>query len=130
MLGLFEPTVMTFGLTNAPPMFQAFMNDILAEPIMQEWFSCYMDDGIMGNDGDIDELTRMAKIVFDIFEKHDLFIRPEKSDFFVTEVDFLGFRFKDGKLAMEEQKVSGILDWPAPTSVTQVRSFIGFCNYY
>jgi hypothetical protein len=53
-----------------------------------------------------------------------------KSEFFVTKVDFLGYVIDNRKVAMQEQKVSGIADWPPPENVTQVRSFIGFCNYY
>uniref|UniRef100_A0A0W0GA69 Reverse transcriptase domain-containing protein n=1 Tax=Moniliophthora roreri TaxID=221103 RepID=A0A0W0GA69_MONRR len=42
--GLFEPTVMFFGLSNSPATFQAFMNDILSDFIDEEWCVVYMDD--------------------------------------------------------------------------------------
>ena len=43
-MGLFEPTVMFFGLCNAPPMFQAFMNHIFADMLPEKWLKIYMDD--------------------------------------------------------------------------------------
>ena len=43
-LGLYEPTVMFFGFSNAPPTFQAFMNHICADMIMEKWLKVYMDD--------------------------------------------------------------------------------------
>ena len=42
--GLFEPTVMFFGLCNSPATFQTMMNDILWDFIDQEVVICYMDD--------------------------------------------------------------------------------------
>ena len=44
LLGLFEPTVMFFGFSNAPPTFQAFMNHICADMIAEKWLKVYMDD--------------------------------------------------------------------------------------
>ena len=62
--------------------------------------------------------------------KAQLFVKPEKSEFFTKDVSFPGFRLKDGILAMEEQKVAGFADWPPPNNKSQVKSFLGFCNYY
>src|SRR5258705_13949899 len=57
-------------------------------------------------------------------------VKSEKCELFVKKVGFLGFTIDDGKVAMEEQKLAGIADWRAPTTQKQVRSFIGFCNFY
>ena len=42
--GLFEPTVMFFGLTNSPATFQTMMNTIFCEEMAQGWLTIYMDD--------------------------------------------------------------------------------------
>src|SRR6266852_5945473 len=42
--GLFEPAVMSFGLTNSPAMFQMMMNTIFQKEVTQEWLSVYMDN--------------------------------------------------------------------------------------
>jgi hypothetical protein len=42
--GLFEPTIMFFGLTNSPATFQAMMNSIFANKIAEKWLTVYMDD--------------------------------------------------------------------------------------
>jgi hypothetical protein len=44
----------------------------------------------------------------------------------VTKVDFLGFIIEAGKILMDPAKLKGILEWPAPMTVMQLRSFIGF----
>ena len=125
---------MFFVLTNSPATFQHMMNDIFDDEITQGWLNDYIDDLLMGEDEDTPQarkrLTDQCLTVLVKLQENELFVKPEKSEFFTTDVSFLGFRLKDGKLAMEEQKVSGIADWPPPTNVSQVRSFIGFCNYY
>ena len=43
-LGLYKPTVMFFGFSNAPPTFQAFINHICMDMITEKWLKVYMDD--------------------------------------------------------------------------------------
>ena len=47
-LGLFEPTVMFFGLCGSPPTFQAFMNYNFADYIREGWLVIYMDNLTIG----------------------------------------------------------------------------------
>ena len=42
--GLFEPTVMFFGLCNSPATFQAMMDDYFRDMIDEGWIAIYMDD--------------------------------------------------------------------------------------
>jgi RNase H-like domain found in reverse transcriptase len=46
------------------------------------------------------------------------------------KIEYLGLVVKEGKLAMDPAKLKGILYWPAPKTVKEVRSFIGFGNFY
>ena len=48
----------------------------------------------------------------------------------VQEVEFLGMIITPDKIAMDPTKLAGIQDWPAPTNVKAVRSFLGFVNFY
>lgn len=48
----------------------------------------------------------------------------------VISVDYLGVIISEGHVAMDPVKVEGVLQWPIPTKVKEVRSFIGFCNFY
>jgi len=112
--GLYEPLVMFFGLTNSPAIFQSMMNTIFNLEIAQQWLNDYLDNLLIGNEGDKEDLTKKAMIVLDKCEANGLYIKPEKCEFFTTKVSFLGFIVENGKLAMEEQKVSGITDWPPP----------------
>jgi hypothetical protein len=63
-------------------------------------------------------------------QKHDLFLKLEKCHFHQAEVNYLGAIIGQGSVWMDPIKVQGIIDWPAPTSVKDVHSFLGFCNFY
>ena len=121
---------MFFGLTNSPATFQSMMDSIFKIQIAQGWLKVYLDDLLLANSGDRKDMTKKILIVLEILEEHDLFVKPEKCSFYVEEVNFLGFIIRDGKIKMDPTKLEGILDWPAPKTVRQVRSFVGFCNFY
>ena len=48
----------------------------------------------------------------------------------VQKVPFLGIVMGEGKVEMEEDKVEGVLKWPTPQCVRDVRKFLGLANYY
>ena len=125
---LYKPLIMFFGLTNSPATFQSMMNNIFQLKILQGWLVDYIDDILLSNKGDREDLTRKAITFLKKIEQHDLFVKPEKSEFFVTNVSFLGFKVEDGKLAMEQQKVSGIADWPPPETVTKLPMLLQFLS--
>jgi len=53
--GLFEPTVMFFGLTNSLATFQTIMNDIFQEEVTQGWLHIYMDDALIATTNNEEE---------------------------------------------------------------------------
>jgi len=79
--GLFEPTVMFFGLTNSPATFQTMMDDIFQEEIAQGWLRIYMDDMIIATKDD--EVLHELRVnhILDKLKKFDLFLKPEKCRF-------------------------------------------------
>ncbi|ESK81011.1 reverse transcriptase-rnase h-integrase [Moniliophthora roreri MCA 2997] len=127
--GLFEPTVMFFGLSNSPATFQAFMNDVLSDFIDEGWCVVYMDD-ILVFSKDQEEHRERTERLMRRLQKHDLFLKPEKCKFDVTEVVFLGMVIRPGYIAMDPIKLAGIADWEPPQTVKGVRAFLGFGNFY
>jgi Reverse transcriptase (RNA-dependent DNA polymerase)/gag-polyprotein putative aspartyl protease len=128
--GLFKPTVMFFGLTNSPATFQTMMDEIFQEEIAQGWLRIYMDDAIITTEDDKMEHTRQVHQFLDKLTAHDLFLKPEKCRFHQQEVEYLGVIIGQGEVKMDPVKVEGIANWPTPTTVREVRSFLGFCNFY
>jgi len=127
--GLFEPTVMFFGLTNSPATFQAMMNELLRDLINTEKVAVFIDDVIVGTEmeeGHDELVTEVVKRL----EENDLYVKPEKCKWKVREVEFLGVVIGPEGIKMEKEKVKGILEWPTPKCVKDVQKFLGLTNYY
>uniref|UniRef100_A0A0W0F3D6 Putative reverse transcriptase-rnase h-integrase n=1 Tax=Moniliophthora roreri TaxID=221103 RepID=A0A0W0F3D6_MONRR len=114
--GLFEPTVMFFGLTNSLAMFQVFMNDILKDFIDEGWCIVYMDDILIFSD-EINLHQLRTRHVLERLRENDLYLKPEKCEFKVTKTLFLGMVITLGHILMDKTKLAGIKDWEAPKTV-------------
>jgi hypothetical protein len=88
-----------------------------------------MDDILIFTETESD-LRRITRKVLWKCRKHDLFLKPEKCGFAKKKKDYLGFIISQGRLAMDPAKIEGLLDWPEPRTVRQLRSFLGFGNFY
>jgi Reverse transcriptase (RNA-dependent DNA polymerase) len=127
--GLFEPMVMFFGMCNSLATFQAMMDDILMTIIDKQLVTVYMDN-ILIFANTKEELKRITKQVLEKLREHDLFLKAKKCKFCKTKIKYLGVIIEQGRIAMDSIKLGGIRDWPTPTTVKQVWSFLGFGNFY
>ncbi|KIN99141.1 hypothetical protein M404DRAFT_30604 [Pisolithus tinctorius Marx 270] len=110
--GSYEWLVMPFGLTNAPAAFQHFINTIFAD-MLDVCVVIYLDD-ILIYSGDKES-----------HKQH-----PEKCEFHLDLVEYLGFHLSPASLTMSKEKVQTICDWPEPRKVKDIQSFLGFANFY
>uniref|UniRef100_A0A0W0FUX0 Reverse transcriptase domain-containing protein n=1 Tax=Moniliophthora roreri TaxID=221103 RepID=A0A0W0FUX0_MONRR len=117
--GLFEPTVMFFGLTNSPAMFQAFMNDILKDFIDEGWCVVYIDDILIFSD-EINIHRLRTRHVLERLRENDLYLKPEKCEFEVAKTLFLGMVITPGHISMDETKLARIKDWEAPKTIKDI----------
>ncbi|ESK82303.1 reverse transcriptase-rnase h-integrase [Moniliophthora roreri MCA 2997] len=127
--GLFKPTVMFFGLSNSPATFQAFMNNILSDFIDEGWCVVYMDDILLFSKDQEEHQERTKRLMCQI-RKHDLYFKPEKCEFDVQQVIFLGMVIQLNYVAMDPVKLAGIAEWEPPRMVKGVQAFLGFGNFY
>jgi hypothetical protein len=126
--GLFEYLVMPFGLTNAPASFQHLMNHNF-RTMLDHYVICYLDDILIYSDT-LEEHYQHVTSVLETLRKAGLFAKAEKCEFHQHSVEFLGFIVGRDGITMDVKKVQSILDWPTPTNLFEVRSFLGFCNFY
>ncbi|SJL14064.1 uncharacterized protein ARMOST_17517 [Armillaria ostoyae] len=127
--GLFEPTVMFFGLTNSPATFQWMMNDIFKDLISEGKVTIYLDD-ILIFTKDLDEHRRIVRRVLQKLRENKLFLKAEKCEFEVLETEYLGVIISEGQVRMDPVKLAGIAEWPTPTKKKELQSFLGFTNFY
>ncbi len=113
-MGLFEPTVMPFGLHNAPAVFQRMMNTQFADIIATGKVIIYMDDILVATRNDPEEHRQMVNQVLERLAKLDLYLKPGKCQFEVKRIEFLGVILEDGMVTMDPIKIAGMKDWKTP----------------
>jgi len=128
-VGLFKPVVMFFGITNSPTTFQEMMNEIMRDLINKGKVVVFVDDVLVGTDGEKRHDEIMAEVLKRL-EENNLYMKPKKYLWKTNKVSFLGVIMGQGKIEMEEDKVAGVLNWPIPRTVRDVRKFLGLANYY
>jgi len=126
--GHFEYLVMPFGLKNAPATFQHFINDVLSD-YLDDFVISYIDDILIYSNSLEEHHEHVRKVLRKLLD-NKLYVNLEKCEFDVTKTTFLGFVLSQDGLEMDKEKVKVILDWPIPTTVKEVQSFIGLSNYY
>ena len=104
-IGLFEPTVMFFGLCNSLATFQAMMNDILKDELNDGWVIVYMDD-ILIYSKTKEGLEEMTKRVLQWLCENDLYLKPGKYKFCKTRIEYLGLIIEEGKMSMDPGKLN------------------------
>ena len=119
---------MPFGLTNAPATFCNLMNDVLFD-YLDAFVVVYLDDIVVYSQT-LNKHEMHLKKVFQRLKEHKLYVKLEKCEFAREQITFLGHKIGEGQIRMDERKVQVVIDWPAPTKVTELRSFLGLANYY
>ena len=120
---------MFFGLTNSSATFQAMMNDLLRDLVVEEKVAVFIDDVMIateteeGHDEIVEEVLRRL-------EENNLFVKSEKCVWKVREVGFLGVIIGEDGVRMEKEKMQGVIEWPVSKSMKDVQKFLGLANYY
>ena len=125
--GLFEFNVMPFGLCNAPGTFQQLMTTVLEG--FEPFSVAYLDDIIIWSSSAEEHFEHIQKVL-DRIRKYGLKLKLKKCSFFATETSYLGFIINEHGVKPDPDKVAAIRTLPPPTTVKQVRSFIGMSSYY
>ena len=126
--GLFEYTVMPFGLVNAPATFQGMINKIFMDMLNQE-MSAFMDDLIMWSDTrlGLDDITHE---VLRRLRHNRLCIAPDKCEWAQHQIEFLGYMVSGEGVEMSDEKVDTIKKIEPVNSLKDVQHFLGFANFY
>ena len=121
---------MFFGFTNSPATFQTMMDTIFREEIAKGDILIYMDDILIATAGRLEHHHQQVNNVLKKLLTNNLYLNPKKCQFHINEVEFLGAIAGKGEVKMNPIKVKDIEDWPTPTGLHSLHSFLGFSNYY
>ena len=120
---------MFFGLTNSPATFQAMMNELLRDLINTGKVAVFINNVIVGTEIEEGHDELVAEVIRRL-EENDLYVKPKKCKWKIKEVKFLGVVIGPERMKMEEGKVKGVTEWPAPKYVKDMQKFLGLANYY
>ncbi|GJW52704.1 putative reverse transcriptase domain-containing protein [Tanacetum coccineum] len=126
--GHFEFTVMPFGLTNAPAVFMDLMNWV-CKPYLDKFVIVFIDD-ILIYSKTKEEHEVYLKLVLELLRKEKLYAKFSKCEFWLQEVHFLRHVVNQSGIHVDPSKIEAVKNWKAPTTPSEVRSFLGLAGYY
>ncbi|CAL1390463.1 unnamed protein product [Linum trigynum] len=126
--GLYEWLVMPFGLSNAPSTFMRLMNQVL-RPFIGSFVVVYFDDILIYSKTKEEHLEQLRQVL-QVLHENKLYVNLKKCTFYTDQLLFLGFVVGEHGVQVDEDKVHAIRSWPAPTTVSEVRSFHGLATFY
>ena len=134
-LGPMQWKVVPMGAKNGNAVFERMMEDLLG--LVRDCADRFVDDIIIGSgeeDMSEDELIKAhekdLRRVLDVLDCQQMVCKLTKAYLFVTEVEFAGHVFGHGQRRPMPGKLAALNHWERPTTISELRSFMGFCNYY
>jgi len=126
--GHYEYTVLPMGLCNAPGTFMHVMNSVFREQL-GKFVLVFLDDIFVYSRTEAEHLEHL-RAVLEVLRKNKLYLKAAKCEWMKEEVEFLGHRIGREGLSVDPHKVDAVRDWPTPTNVSELRSFLGLAGYY
>ncbi|KAL8106071.1 hypothetical protein AgCh_029755 [Apium graveolens] len=119
---------MSFGLTNAPAVFMNLMNRVFHD-YLDKFMVVFIDD-ILIYSRSREEHEEHLRTVLEILREKKLFAKFSKCEFWLEKMAFLGHIVSGRGIELDPAKVEAITNWPRPSNVTEVGSFLGLSGYY
>ncbi|XP_074336882.1 uncharacterized protein LOC141674054 [Apium graveolens] len=123
-----SPWVMPFGLTNAPAVFMELMNKVFLS-FLDRFVIVFIDDILIYSKSAQDHEQHLRTVLQTLKEKQ-LYAKLSKCEFWLNHMVFLGHFISSRGIEVDPKKIEAVLNWEAPKSVTEVRSFLGMAGYY
>jgi hypothetical protein len=126
--GLYEYTVMSFGLTNASAYFMYLMNKVFME-YLDKFMVVFIDDILIFSRNE-EEHDEHLRLVLQKLRNNQVYAKLNKCEFWLKEVSFLGHIISEGGISIDPSKVKDVLSWNTTQNISDIRSFLGLAGYY
>ncbi|KAL0561560.1 hypothetical protein IC582_001994 [Cucumis melo] len=126
--GHYEFIVMSFGLTNAPAVFMDLMNRVFRE-FLDTFVIVFIDDILIYSKTEA-EHEKHLRMVLQTLRDNKLYAKFSKCEFWLKQVSFLGHVVSKAGVSVDPAKIEAVTGWTRPSTVSEVRSFLGLAGYY
>lgn len=126
--GQYQYKRIPFGLANAPAVFQRAINTMLGN-LRFEFAGAYLDD-IICYSSTISEGLERLETILKLISASGLTLRKEKCSFLKTQIEYLGFDVTQNEIRPSPRKVESVENFPKPTTIHQLRQFLGLASYF
>lgn len=117
---------MSFGLTNAPSMFQELMDNLFAGK-HKEYVLPYLDDIIVFSNS-LEEHRKHVEVVLHMIKRANISLKLSKCEFYKKEIKILGNIVSQGCVKPDPDKILALKDFKKPEKINELRSFLGLAN--
>ncbi|KAL0549074.1 hypothetical protein IC582_013554 [Cucumis melo] len=126
--GHYEFIVMSFGLTNAPAVFMDLMNRVFRE-FLDTFVIVFIDDILIYSKTEFEHEEHL-RMVLQTLRDNKLYAKFLKCEFWLKQVSFLGHVVSKAGVSVDPAKIEAVTGWTRPSTVSEVRSFLGLAGYY
>jgi hypothetical protein len=128
-MGTYEWQRVPMGQRNAGNHFQQQMATKVLAGLLYHCCELYIDDVVVHAETETELIENIRK-VFDRFRRYKITLNPDKCILGVESIEYTGHVIDASGLSFTEEKLTGVLAFPKPTSLSQLKSFIGLVNYF
>ncbi|KAA0036538.1 pol protein [Cucumis melo var. makuwa] len=126
--GHYEFVVMSFGLTNAPTVFMDLMNRVFKD-FLDSFVIVFIDDILIYSKTEAEHEKHLHQVL-ETLRANKLYAKFSKCEFWLRKVTFLGHVVSSERVSVDPAKIEAVTNWPRPSTVSEIRSFLGLAGYY
>ncbi|KAL4013401.1 hypothetical protein IC575_025570 [Cucumis melo] len=126
--GHYEFIVMSFGLTNAPAVFMDLMNRVFKD-FLDSFVIVFIDDILIYSKIEAEHEEHLHQVL-ETLRANRLYAKFSKCEFWLKKVSFLGHVVSSEGVSVDLANIEAVTNWPRPSTVSEIRSFLGLAGYY
>jgi hypothetical protein len=126
--GLYEYTIMSFGLTNGPAYFMYLMNKVFMAHL-DKFVVVFINDILVFSKHE-EEHEEHLRLVLEKLWEHKLYEKFSRCEFWLREDAFVSHVLSEGGVSIDLGKVNDVLEWDPPQNVSDICGFLNLAGYY
>ncbi|KAL4022777.1 hypothetical protein IC575_016522 [Cucumis melo] len=126
--GHYEFIVMSFGLSNASAVFMDLMNRVFKD-FLDTFVIVFIDDILIYSKTEAEHEEHLHQVL-ETLRANKLYAKFSKCEFWLKKVTFLDHVVSSEGVSVDSAKIEAVTSWPRPSTVSEIRSFLGLAGYY